>query len=144
MASYINPVVTDFKSYFVRDFPYGITSSAVMDSDINNAILDTSLFINSGLFSTQASYTNGFLLLTAHFLVMSLRASTQGIAGQYSWLQASKSVGSVSESFSIPQRILDSPEFSMLSKTNYGAKFIFLILPQLSGQVFAVGGGANA
>lgn len=134
------PDETDFKEYFVRDFPYGTDLSQVVDADITNALGDTAFNFNEALFGTQAEFTLAYLLLTAHFLVTNLQASAQGISGQYNWLQASKSVGSVSESFSIPQRILDNPELAMYSKTRYGAKFLMLLLPRLVGQMFTVRG----
>lgn len=144
--AYTNPVTSDFKAYFVRDFPYGGTSgdlSTVQDVDIQNAIADAGAFINQGLFPGQAPYNVGFLNLAAHFMVMSLRASSQGIAGQYNWLQSSKGAGPVSESFSIPQWILDNPMWSTLTKTNYGLKFLFLIMPNLVGVSYTLYGPAN-
>lgn len=141
--AFVQPTVSDFKAFFTRDFPYGSDPSTVMDADIQRAISTAAINFNEDFFGDQASYSTGFLLLSAHFLVMNLRASSQGIAGQYGWLQSGKSVGSVSESFSIPQRILDNPEFAMLSKTNYGAQFLMLILPQLSGNIFTVCGGTR-
>jgi hypothetical protein len=142
--SFVTPNVSDFKAYFVRDFQYGDGVNLVSDSDITKAFTDTVINFNQDLFSDQASFNVGFLNLAAHFMVMSIRASSQGLVGQYSWVESSKSVGSVSESLSIPQRILDNPEFAMLSKTNYGAKYLFLILPQLTGQIFSSYGGTNA
>lgn len=140
------PTIQDFKTLFFRDFPYGGTSgdlSTVQDQDILIAINDAAINFNQCFFSNQNDFNTGYLLLTAHFLVTNLRNSSQGINGQYPWLQSSKGAGSVSESFSIPQRILDNPEFSMLTKTNYGAKFLFLILPQLSGQIMTVAARTN-
>lgn len=79
-------------------------------------------------------------LLSAHYLVMNLRSSSQGINGQYNFLQVSKGVGSVNESFSIPERITNNPYFSMLTKTNYGQAYLQLLLPQLTGQIYVVAG----
>ncbi len=139
--TYVNPTVSDFQNYFVRDFPYGIDPNiAVLNSDISKAFGQTNININQALFSSQDSYNIGYLLLSAHYLVVDLRMSSQGINGQYSFLEQSKSVGSVSQSFSIPQRILDNTYLSMLTKTNYGAKYLELILPQLCGQIFNVYG----
>jgi hypothetical protein len=115
-----------------------------MDQDITNALADAAASINDELFVSQEAYTSGYLNLAAHFLVMSLRASSQGIAGSYSFLEASKSVGSVSQSVSIPQQILDHPVLSMLAKTNYGAKYLALVLPYLAGRVFTVCGATSA
>lgn len=135
--AYTNPSVADFKAFFVRDFPYGSDpETSVLDVDITKAFTFVNINMNPGLFGAQASYTIGYQLLSAHYLVTNLRASSQGINGQYNFLQQSKNVGSVSEAFGIPQRILDNPELSMLCKTNYGAQFLQLILPQLTGQIF--------
>jgi hypothetical protein len=139
-VAYTQPTVSDFKLFFTRDFPYGVTNQTVMDSDIFRAITQTSMDFPVTLFPDQGSYNVGFLLLSAHNLVMNLRASSQGINGQFAWLQGSRSVGSVSESISIPQRILDNPMFSYLSKTNYGTQYLMMILPLISGQVFTVEG----
>lgn len=133
--AYTNPTVADFKAYFVRDFVYGVTTSTVQDADITSGLNDAAINFNPALWADQASYNIGFLLLSAHFLCMNLRASSQGIAGQFEWDVQSKSVGNVSESFAIPQRILDNPEFSYLSKTSYGVKYLMFVLPQLSGQI---------
>lgn len=139
--SYTNPSTSDFKAQFVRDFPYSTDPNlGVLDSDISNAFVFVNMNINQDLFPDQASYNLGYLLLTAHYMVLNLRASSQGLNGQFNWAQTNKAVGSVSEGFQIPERIQNNPELMMLAKTNYGAQFLQLILPQLAGQVFTVRG----
>lgn len=142
--SYTNPSVSDFKARFARDFPFGSAMSQVMDSDITNAFADAEVNLNPELWENQANYTTGYLLLSAHFLVTNIRASSQGINGNFEWLVSSKGVGSVSESFSIPDRVMKNPYLAMLSKTNYGAKYLMMILPQLTGQVFITAGSTQA
>ena len=135
--AYINPSVADFKARFVRDFPFGTDiQSNVLDQDVATAFQLTNMNINQNLWPDQSSYTVAYLLLSAHHMVMTLRASSQGINGQFNFLQGSKGVGSVSESFSIPQRVLDNPSLAILAKTNYGAQYLMLILPKLAGQMF--------
>lgn len=132
-----NPSVADFKAFFNRDFPYGTDmDTSVLDSDITKAFTMVNVNVNQALFGDQGSYNVGYLLLAAHYLVMNLRASSQGLNGQFNFTQQSKNVGSVAEAFGIPQRILDNPDWAILCKTNYGAQFIQLVLPQLGGQVF--------
>lgn len=134
---FLNPTVQDFKDYFYRDFPYGTDmETSVLDQDIAKAFGQTNFNFNPGLFADQSAYDIGYLLLAAHYLVIDLRMSSQGLSGKYSWTTQSKSVGSVSESYAIPQRILDNPDMAMLAQTPYGAKFLQLILPQLAGQMF--------
>ena len=134
---FTNPGVADFKTFFTRDFPYGTDPNAsVLDTDIAKAFQFTNINMNKQLFDCQASYNVGYLLLSAHYLVMNLRASSQGLSGQFNFLQQSKNVGQVAEAFGIPQRILDNADWSMLCKTNYGAQFIQLVLPQMGGQIW--------
>lgn len=143
--AYNNPSVADFQAYFYRDFPYGTgIEENVIDQDIAKAFQQANVNINQGLFPDQATYTMAYLYLSAHYLVFDLRMSSQGLNGQYSFLEQSKSVGQVSQSFAIPQRILDDPYFSMLTQTNYGAKYLQLILPQLAGQMFNAFGTTRA
>lgn len=114
----------------------GNPNTQVLDSDVTSAFTYTNTNINQALFPDQGTYTLAYNLLSAHYLVLNLRSSSQGINGQYNFLQAGKGVGSVSESFSIPERILANPYWTMLTKTNYGARYLEIILPQLTGQVW--------
>jgi hypothetical protein len=141
MATFVYPSVQDFKDYFFRDFPYGTDiETQVTDPDIAKAFQMANINFNQCFWGDQSSFNVGYFLLSAHYLVMNLRTSSQGINGQFGFLENSKAVGSVSQGFAIPQRILDNPEFSVLMKTNYGAEYMALILPQLCGQVFPVAG----
>lgn len=140
-----NPAVSDFQNQFVRDFPYGTDPTiSVLSSDIANAFVAVNLTINQALWPDQGSYTYAYLLLAAHFLVLNLRASSQGLNGQYNFMQNNKSVGAVSEGFEIPERIKNNPDFMAYYKTNYGAQYMQLLWPQLSGQMFTVVGGTLA
>ncbi len=142
--AYTNPSIVDFKAQFVRDFPYGTDINAnVLDTDITNAFNFTNLVINVSLWGTQVSYNLGYLLLSAHYLVMNIRSSSQGLNGKFDWLEQSKGAGSVSASYGIPQRILDNPNFAQYFETNYGAMYMQLLWPQLSGQVFTVAGATH-
>lgn len=139
--SFNNPTVAEFKAYFTRDFPYGTDpATSVLDTDIVKAFGQTNFNINPAIFSSQDQYTIGYMFLCAHYLVFDLQMASQGISGGYSWLTQSKSVGSVSESYSIPQQILDNSYYSGLSKTNYGAKYLQLLIPQMVGNIFVVAG----
>jgi len=142
---YTYPQVSDFQNYFVRDFPYGTNiTTSVTNTDIQNSLNDATGFINQSLYGSQAEFNTAYLNLAAHFMVMSLRASSQGISGKFDWLNGSKGVGSVSESFQIPPRILANPNFAVLAETNYGLKFLFLSLPAMIGQMYTVHGRTHA
>jgi hypothetical protein len=138
-VAYTNPSVADFKAYFNRDFPYGTdVATSVLDADIAKAFQMTNVNLNPDLWDDQSSYTIGYQLLSAHYLVMNIQTSSQGIAGSFNFLEQSKSVGSVSQGFAIPQRIMDNPYLSMLSKTSYGAADLQLLLPRMVGQSLTV------
>ena len=139
---YTAPTIAMFIAMFVRDFPYGTDpNDCVTNNDITNAFNMVDQKINPALWGNQNSYNVGYLLLAAHYLVTALRASSQGLNGQYSWVQNSKSVGAVTESFTVPQRMIDNPDLMMLTKTTYGAQYLELILPLLCGQILSVCGG---
>lgn len=129
------PTIADFKARFFRDFPYGTTLDQIVDQDITNALNQTGTGqnFNSDLFDSQASFTLGYLYLSAHYLVLNIRASSQGIAGQWPWMQTAKAAGGVSEAFQIPQKIADNPELAMLATTRYGAQYLEMVLPLLKG-----------
>ncbi len=145
MSGYTNPSINDFKNYFDRDFVFGPGIEMVRDTDISNCFIDCNAMVNPALFSEQANFSVGYLNLAAHFLVMKLRTagSKQGLNSQYSWMQVGKSVGGVSESLQIPERIMENAELAMLSQTGYGAKYLLLILPYLVGQIFTVCGATT-
>lgn len=143
--AYENPAVADFKSTFYRDFPYGTDAAiSILDQDITRAFTYTNININPDLFADQSAYSIAYLLLSAHYLVMNIRMSSQGLNGQFNFAQQSKSVGSVAEAFGIPQRVLDNPDWAILCKTNYGATYIQILLPQLAGNIFSVCGTTRA
>lgn len=138
---FLAPTIPDFKTQFVRDFPYGTDPvTSVLDVDIASAYNMVNVNVSQSLWPNQQAYTLGYLFAAAHFLCLNLRASSQGINGQYNWIQNSKSVQGVAEGFTIPQRLVDNPFFAMLTKTNYGARFFELVYPRLMGQVFIAHG----
>lgn len=140
--AYTNPDVLAFQGYFNRDFPYGnVDLTTVQDADITKALSQQQNLIPVFLFPNQNIYTQAALLLAAHFLVQNLRASSQGIAGKYEWLNTTKSVGPVSSGFQIPDRILENPELAILTSTYYGVQYLYLVIPLLTGQMFTVEGG---
>lgn len=136
--AFTNPSVQDFKNQLNRDFPYGTDPDvSVLDSDIAYSFQMANMNMSQAWAPDQGTYTVLYVLLSAHYLVLNIRASSQGINGQYNWLQASKGVGSVNEAFAIPEWIQKNAFMSQLSKTNYGAQFLQLVLPQLIGAMFS-------
>lgn len=144
------PSVADFKEYFYRDFPYATPAtgsggdetdmSKVQNADIEKAFTLAKANWNPSLFPDQNQFTVGFFLLSAHYMVMDLKASNQGLRSQFNWNRNQISVGGVQESFQIPPMIAESPWLSHLSKTQYGANYASLIVPLLVGNISLICG----
>ena len=108
----------------------------VTDFDIAGAQARATQFnITQRIFGSQQAFSIAYGLLAAHYLCLALLASGTGLAGKADWLTNAKTVGNVSESYSIPDRILRSPILSKLSKTTYGAQFLELVAPNLVGNM---------
>ena len=127
--------VSNFKEFFVRDFPYGTTSEAVMDADIAKALATAGDNFNESLWSTQGSFGRAYCYLAAHYLVQSIRASSSGLNSQNAGNTTSKAVGSVNESYDMPERVKSSPFLAGLYTTLYGKTYVDLISLRLIGNV---------
>lgn len=135
--AFTNPSIAEFKLYFERDFPYSaLPADGVTDNDIAKAMQVANPNINQCFFADQSIYNVGYLLLTAHNLVLSIQRSGQGLFGTgNAGIEQSKSVGSVSQSFAIPDEYMKNPTFAAFSKTAYGAEYFNLIYPHLVGSM---------
>ncbi len=132
------PSVQDFKDQFARDFPYtddATDLSKVINADISRAIDEADPLVNDTLFDSQGEFSRAYLYLAAHFLCTNLQNSSQGVSGAFSWATNSRSVGSVSQSFTIPEVILKNPLWLMVSQTSYGARYLMLIQGKLAGAI---------
>lgn len=147
-------VVDDFKDFFVRDFQYAIASGEtesiytcekdyVMDSDITKAFAEATINFNEGLFGTDESLKITFLYLAAHYLVNDLQTAQQGAGSNGYFPVNSRSVGGVSESYSIPKWMIDDPILGLYATTRYGQKYISLIKPLLIGNVVVLEGATT-
>ncbi len=110
----------------------------VSDQDIQNAFAEAQIVFNQALFGTDAEIKLGYLYLTAHFLCNDLLAAQSGIAGTGAMPVTGRTVGSVSESYGIPQVYLDNPIYAFYITSRYGLKFLSMALPGMVGNMFAV------
>lgn len=145
ILAYDNPTIADFKTEFFRDFPYAPDASPddldyITDQDIAKAYRQTNVTINPTLFPNQSAYSQAYLWLSAHWLQYDINTSSQGVNGSAGFAVQSKTVGNVSESYAIPQRILDNPFYALLNQTKYGQKYYTLIAPTLNGYLYTVHG----
>lgn len=138
---YTPVTIADFKSFFVRDFPYGTDPNlAILDSDIQKALDAAGDVFNEALWSSQQQFNRAKLNLAAHYLVKSIRASSSGLAAQYAGNTQNKSVGNVSEAYVMPPKVQNNAFLSELYTTPYGALYVQMIWPKLVGNVMTVCG----
>ena len=103
------------------------------DSDIINAIAEAKVNFNEGLFADCCTAKLVFLYLVAYYLTVDFQNAMSPMGG--GGIVQSKSVGSVSESYAIPQWMLNNPTFGMYATNGYGRKYLSLIRPYLLGTI---------
>lgn len=110
------------------------------DSDILNAYAEAKVNFNEGLFADDETALMVFLYLAAYYLTVDFN---NALGSNNIGIPTSKSVGSVSESYAIPQWITDSPGLSMYATNGYGVKYCTLIKPYLVGNIMLIQGGTT-
>ena len=113
----------------------GNTEDYISDNDISRAFLEAKMNFNPNLFSQCDEIKMAYCYLTAHYLVIDLNNALNPFAIGGSGLVQSKSVGSVSESYAIPQWIMNDKNLGLLARTGYGLKYLSMIAPKLHGNI---------
>ena len=147
--------VAQFKARFYRDFtfsnqnpdpeqPVPDNSDIIQDIDIENAFSDAGVLLNQALLGDDNTITNGYLYLSAHCLCLNIKASDAGVnsGGTGAFPVAGRSVGSVSETYQVPDAYKDDPILAQYAQTAYGQKYLAMVLPLLRGNMAFVLGGA--
>jgi hypothetical protein len=119
----------------------GTIDDYIEDDDITKAFAEAQINYNQSLFGTDDQIKLGYLYLSAHYLAVDIRNSANGIAANGAFPVSSRTVGSVSESYSIPAAYTDTAIYAMYSQTGYGMKYLSMVLPQLVGNVGIAYGG---
>ena len=101
----------------------------VQDSDIERAFEEAKGSFNTALFNDCNTAQLYFCYVAAHYLVMDLNNAQNALSMGFNGMVASKSVGSVSESYGIPQWIMNSPQYALFAQTGYGRKYLLYIIP---------------
>lgn len=91
----------------------------IQDSDIMRAFNEAVINFNVNLFTDPNSAIMVFLYLAAHYLVIDLNNAMNPLALGFMGFTQSKSVGSVSESYGIPQWMLNNQVLSAYAQTGY-------------------------
>lgn len=144
------PTVDDFKARFTRDFgPYGNPGGdSVTDADIKTALADAVSLFNKSLWSSPVEVTTAFLLLAAHFMRLNIDAAgglsainiARGMNVGAGGVVENKTVGSVSVGYAIPPGLRNSPVWSPLLQTRYGARYAAMAWPRTRGAVSVAAG----
>lgn len=108
------------------------------DNDILNAYNEAKVNFNDSLFKDDATALLVFLYLAAHYLTIDFN---NAIGANNIGIVTSKSVGSVSEGYTIPPYITNNPALSAYATTGYGIKYGTLLYPYLIGNIMLFKGG---
>lgn len=122
----------------------GDINNYVQDNDITNAFAEAQVIFNQSFFPTDAVIKLAYLYLTAHYLVNDLKAALAGIGASAAFPVNSKTVGSVSESYSIPEAYLEDPRLAFYTSSAYGLKYLSMVLPNIVGNMQAIAGWTQA
>lgn len=112
----------------------------IQDADIMRAFKEANVNFNAGLFGDDDTTKMVFLYLAAHYLVIDLNNAMNPLAMGFMGFTQSKSVGSVSESYAVPQWMLNNAILSQYATTGYGRKYLSLIQPYLVGNLIFIPG----
>ena len=119
------------------------TDNYILDSDIERAFEEAKINFNADLFGCCNSVALIYCYLAAHYLVIDLNNVNNPLALGFMGFTQSKSVGSVSESYGIPQWMLNNASLGLYAQTGYGRKYLSLIKPYLVGQIIYTPGRVN-
>lgn len=101
----------------------------VQDSDIERAFEEAKGTFNTSLFSDCNTAQMYYCYVAAHYLVMDINNAQNALSMGFNGMVASKSVGSVSESYGLPQWVMNNPLYALLAQTGYGRKYLLYIVP---------------
>lgn len=123
------PPTTNWQLYNDNLFNY------ISDEDISRAFVEAKINFNPQLFPNCETMQLTFCYLAAHYLVIDLNNAQNPLALGFMGFTQSKHVGSVSESYGIPQWIMSNSKLSLYAQTGYGRKYLSLIQPYLTGNI---------
>ncbi len=112
----------------------------ISDNDILRAFSEAKVNFNPDFFAEEETAIMVFCYLSAHYLVIDLNNAQSPFALGFMGFTQSKSVGSVSESYGIPQWMMKNPVLSAYAQTGFGRKYLSLIMPYLRGNIILTPG----
>ena len=116
----------------------------INDTDIEKAIAEQEVMIPIARFETPEVLTLAQLFLTAHCLCDDIKTTNAGLASQISFPVASKSAGSISTGFSVPKNFLNKEAYTFYLNSQWGLKYLSLLLPRIKGNMSIAYGWTGA
>lgn len=116
------------------------TEDFITDEDIERAFAEAKMSFNISLWGDDDSIKLAYLYCAAFWLAYDIKAAQGGIGGASSMPVTSRSVGSVSESYGLPNAYMDEPMFAMYASNPWGLKYLQLALPRIRGNVMGIAG----
>lgn len=141
--------VSDFRDYFSRDFTFGTSVDTVTEADVTRAIAEANTLFNAGLFTAGEDLEIAFQQLTAHVLVRNIQAAGglgkkgRGVRSSGRFAISSKSAGPASVSYQLPADLADNPVLSGFLTTDYGQRYLQMVVPLLVGNFGIAAGGTQ-
>lgn len=143
------PAVADFKAKFVREFVYGSGLDFVTDPDIQRALDEVPPLFNQDLLDALVDQTSAYLYCAAHFLRMNIEGAGglsalprgRGARNSAVGVIVSAGVGQVNVQYQVPPpRIADSPTLLYFFRTDFGQRYIQMVVARLAGNMSVVRG----
>lgn len=112
----------------------------INDSDIEKAFGQGKINFNIDLFPDLESLKIAYLYICAFYLVYDIQASSLGLSSSFKGFVTSKSVGDVSESYAIPDWMMNSPILGLYADNHWGRKYLSILAPYLVGNIILSAG----
>ena len=129
-ATYFDLITDDYYNY-------------INDTDIEKAIGEMTAMLPESRFDTT-TLTLAQLYLTAHCLCNDIKTSNAGLASQISFPVQSKSAGSISTSYGIPQEFLQKAVYAFYLTSHYGLTYLAMLIPRIKGNIAIAYGWTQA
>jgi hypothetical protein len=143
------PSVADFKAKFTREFVYGDGFDSVRDADIQRGLDEAPPLFNQALLDSSVDQTNAYLYLAAHNMVMNIQsagglsavARGRGVRNVGEGVQVSKGIGQANVTYQVPpERIAESPTLLYFFRTDFGQRYLQMMVSRLAGHMATVCG----
>jgi len=115
----------------------------IQDADITKAFAEALAVVNQSLFGNDDIITMAFLYMAAHYLSNDIKVAMGGVSSSAAFPMQSRSAGSVSVSYAVPEAFIKNPIYAMYAQTGYGMKYLALAMPSMTGNMVGICADTN-